>query len=152
MVYSATSAQTLWRHFLVLQCHVVHGMHVHLLSFIPIRKYNWQSNNRIMCSHVHGISPKLHSKCREYTHTFIHATSWGTAVTVPIFTKHAINQKIFAKITCTEFDPHKQNTYKIQSKYHLHCSVDYGFHHFCFQVSPPKLCTQFSSWKDPHWG
>jgi hypothetical protein len=98
-------------------------------------------STELCAGHVHGISPKLHNKCGQYTH----ATSWGTAVTMPIITKHAITQQIFANITCTEFDPHKQNTHKIQSKYNLRCSVDYGFHHFSFQVSPPKLCTQFSS-------
>ena len=41
------------------------------------------------------------------------------------------------------------HTNKIQSKYHLHCSLDYGFHHFCVQVSPLKFWTQFSPERIP---
>jgi hypothetical protein len=43
----------------------------------------------------------------------------------------------------------RPNTYKMQSKFNLHRSVDHGFHNCCFQVSPPKPCTQFSPWHDP---
>jgi len=50
---------------------MVHGMHVHLLSFIPVRKYNSQSINRIMWRSCTWNFTPTTQQMGKHTHTHI---------------------------------------------------------------------------------
>jgi hypothetical protein len=112
-------------------------------SFIPVRKYNSQSINRIMCrSYTWNFTPATQQMrtVHTHTHTHTHTHSFMPLAEVQLsLCQLSQNTQSLSKFLQISLLPNLIHTNKIHTKYHLHCSLDYGFNQFCFQVSPLKL-------------
>jgi hypothetical protein len=106
----------------------VHGMHVHL--FLPGNTTH-NPSTELCAGPIHGISPQLHNKCGQYTHTHTHSFMPLAEVQLSLC-QLSQNTQSLSKFLQISLIPNLIHTNKIHTKYHLHCSVDYGFNHFCF--------------------